>query len=408
MKKNYFLIIGILILLLVGGYFGMQKFSGNDDEVIVEKGDIKSKASILKKEESIQQDKMQISTEKITEGKIDYRNVKFYKLDNQTLLVQVLNGDRYSKYINGNLLKSISDEENIISFDNNSLLTELVLESEKTLKIYNYNTLNKEFSLFWKSENLHNTANVKKINDYIFVDNFMEGYGTSIIGKNYSTGQVQEVLKDDGFTTFLESGSTILVQKTKGGLYLGTIDKELLKQKYFDNKLIDERIKDFFEFELGYIFYSSSKDNKRNITALDFEGNVMWQKQKNLPYFNKGFDIIENKDNILLFTSINEVELVNKYNGEEVAKLSLFNQKLNTNLSKIRVLDFLTVDNNIFLLTGEYIQSKNNIHDINYENVLISEFSLSNYKLISQNKINHLITGGALIKNEQVLKLFYY
>ncbi len=36
MKKNYFLIAGMLLLLIVGGYFGIQKFSGNSDEVIIE------------------------------------------------------------------------------------------------------------------------------------------------------------------------------------------------------------------------------------------------------------------------------------------------------------------------------------------------------------------------------------
>ena len=37
MKKNYFLIVGILILLFVGGYFGVQKFLDNGDEAVVEK-----------------------------------------------------------------------------------------------------------------------------------------------------------------------------------------------------------------------------------------------------------------------------------------------------------------------------------------------------------------------------------
>ena len=36
MKQNYFLIVGVLLLLLVGGYFGVQKFSGNGVEDIVD------------------------------------------------------------------------------------------------------------------------------------------------------------------------------------------------------------------------------------------------------------------------------------------------------------------------------------------------------------------------------------
>ena len=43
MKKNYFLIVGILILLFVGGYFGVQKFLDNGDEAVVEKKILKKK-----------------------------------------------------------------------------------------------------------------------------------------------------------------------------------------------------------------------------------------------------------------------------------------------------------------------------------------------------------------------------
>lgn len=39
MKKKYFLIVGILILLIVGGYFGTQNFSNNVDSSIVEMKD---------------------------------------------------------------------------------------------------------------------------------------------------------------------------------------------------------------------------------------------------------------------------------------------------------------------------------------------------------------------------------
>jgi len=42
MKKNYFLIVGLLLLLLVGGYFGVQKFSVNGNRVIDEKKDIET------------------------------------------------------------------------------------------------------------------------------------------------------------------------------------------------------------------------------------------------------------------------------------------------------------------------------------------------------------------------------
>ena len=64
MKKNYFLIFGTLTLLLFSGYFGVQKYLNNEGENVVGKENIESKASSLKKEESIQQDKMQISTKK--------------------------------------------------------------------------------------------------------------------------------------------------------------------------------------------------------------------------------------------------------------------------------------------------------------------------------------------------------
>lgn len=50
MKKNYFLIIGILILLLVGGYFGVLKFINSNQKDV---NSIKNENSILKKKSNV-------------------------------------------------------------------------------------------------------------------------------------------------------------------------------------------------------------------------------------------------------------------------------------------------------------------------------------------------------------------
>ena len=403
MKKIHVLIIGVLLPLFVGGYFVMQKYFDSNKISIVEKDDFSNK-----NQEIIEHDKLEISSEKILDEKIDYRNVKFFKLDRKNLLIQLSNKNTFLKYINGELINSINDKENVISFNNNSLLTELKGESEKILKVYSYDSSYKEFNSLWESEKLPKNVNATKINDFIFVDDFFEGYGSNIIGKKYSTSEVVKVLIDDGFTTLFKSNRLLIVQKSNGKLLINEVNNGTINQIELNKQFINYRVKDFFEFELGYILYSSSKDNTRKITALDFGGNIMWEKEKNLPYFNKDFDFIENKDDILLFTSINKVEIINKKNGELISKLNLFDTKNNNTSSKLRVLDFLKTDEKIFFLTGEYVQSKENIHDIKYENILVSEFDLLSYEPVLQKNINHSIKGGLLNKTGKTLKLLYY
>lgn len=93
MKKNYLLIVGILILLLIGGYFGVQKFSGNGGEVVVEKVkdniDYKSsdeeKNIVINNEQTSKDNKIIPTNKELTVKVLKSKNPASQKVENSSI-----------------------------------------------------------------------------------------------------------------------------------------------------------------------------------------------------------------------------------------------------------------------------------------------------------------------------------
>ncbi len=115
MKKNYFLIVGILILLIVGGYFGVQKFThsqnkiDNKKETIIENSDINSEIN----ESSIKDHEI---TNK-QEYDFQKNEIMFYENDELISVYNLKKNNPYESDSKYNVLKSITNINTPNKFD---------------------------------------------------------------------------------------------------------------------------------------------------------------------------------------------------------------------------------------------------------------------------------------------------
>lgn len=274
MKKNYVLIVGILLLLLVGGYFGVEKFSGNDDEAVVGIDNVKPKdLSIIKENVS---DK---KNDSLTFNLID-------KNDVLTILNEAIHNKSIDKNeLNYNLNKQFNSEEEFLYQLDGLLLTKTTSENI-TVKKYLNNNLISELKL--------SEGSIHPINNGFVYNDFSHGQGCLIEFYDFNLNKVNELNPDGCF-------SNVIIKNTDSITFI------LIQREIGDNEL------EIFVFDNDNNSINKYKQSIQNdqIIDLHFNDNKFYLlKRLNgrylLKIMSEKFEILDSID--LGFVSFNQIE----------------------------------------------------------------------------------------------------
>ena len=296
MKKKYFLIVGILILLLVGGYFGAQKFThsenriGNEKKIILENHNIETINSEINKTSGENQEITIVSLKDSITKKQEYdfqkNEIMFYEKNELISVYNLKKNNPYEGISKYNVLKSVT-----------SINTPNKFDYEPNYIMVSYHATEKKVDDF----DFLTTIKILNLNGYEVLTTELKK--TRFIAKSISNDLKYlygiQLTKDDLNDDYREYKPIILDLETKKNLLHNFQSLESFKYSEYTYGMFPKD---------NYLLLAV--DNKRieNIKLLDLKENkIVWIEKADLNKFsikiNKELiNIIDNKSLSIIST----------------------------------------------------------------------------------------------------------
>lgn len=280
---------------------------------------------------------------------------------------------------NGNV-QLLDKYERCISFYQDIVTTINHTQNETILKIYNVldNGITEIKSEILNVPFLNVEASIK--NQSIVVNNSYEGIGSGfkIYSKNLNPIKLYQPF-DDGFSQGHSGGNS---QRTI--IAANSLNYEKIKIGIFDNygKILfenvlnsDYRVKKIYSFEQVFLIYLSGGGGNRKIIAVDNKGDLLWEEEYLLPYFQSGIEVLSDGSMLYFISDVATISVVQIHSGKLDHKIELSTfidvskkKKSRTNHGT-RVSDFKLVGGTDILVSlGDMVWDGSNSHTFQYSN----------------------------------------